>query len=436
MCGDVARSDKKANKMNEKQKRALEALDVLKVEFQTKSAELRAIIEAPERAPSLQGEATYTSPIEIEAWHGVKDPNAYIADGKVLFAPKFGEFDTTGKIEPGAWFSPDEKFALKYGQPVKFILTINNALRHEGPLSKIPDGYDAVYRTHGKGDSIADALEIAVFSPSQIRLATPIPENAIPLDAIGNAGQETQQPDAAVPSNISNAASRVRPREAIVFGKPLVGPSGARLVAYEWQWQPFEYIDKYGEERTARISDWEKAESSHDTGRDIVHQFTVQMPDDTSKTVSAESAIKLLGFNGGSSEFKATASGAKTLAKLRMQLEEGQQLLAARECDQAEVDALPLPAIERTDEKWWAMGDSRVRQMEGGNTINEERKRALIEGWRDNRMRERGWNDSVYGMRSKVNDLNARIARQEKKLGATLRPRDLFAYASSGKSNR
>lgn len=122
----------------------------------------------------------------VEVWHGVKKPDIYLANGRLLYAPSFGEFDTEGKIEPGAWFSTDERFARKYGHPVKFLLTVKKPLRHEGPLSEIPDGYDAVFRTHGKGSSLFDAIEIAVFSPDQISLAEPIPQDAVKLEEAQN----------------------------------------------------------------------------------------------------------------------------------------------------------------------------------------------------------------------------------------------------------
>ncbi|UDM18912.1 hypothetical protein [Vogesella sp. XCS3] len=118
----------------------------------------------------------------VEVWHGVKKPDIYLVNGRLFYTPNFDEFDTTGKIEPGAWFSTDEKFARKYGHPVKFLLAIKNPLRHEGPLSGIPDGYDAVFRTHGKGRSLFDALEIAVFNSKQISLAHPIPSGAVKLE--------------------------------------------------------------------------------------------------------------------------------------------------------------------------------------------------------------------------------------------------------------
>lgn len=220
---------------------------------------------------------------------------------------------------------------------------------------------------------------------------------------------------------LANAATRTYDKQAIVFDNPLVGPSGVKLVSYQWQWQPVSYVDQHGEDRTKRISDWEKAEVSGDTGREIVHQFQVVLPDGSAQLVSQESAIKVLGFaaDEGLSQFTAMASGVKTLARLRMQLAEGQAMLEARLKDQAEVDAFKLLPIERQDGNWWSMGDARVRQPQGGDAITDERKNALIGSWRDKRMAERGWTGEVYSLREILADVQNRLAKQEAKFQST-----------------
>lgn len=86
-------------------------------------------------------------------------------------------------------------------------------------------------------------------------------------------------------------------REPIAFSKPFVGRTGARLVGYEWPNEGEEYVDKRGNDRVRYISDWNYSEVNGETGRDIVHKFHVEMPDGERRTVSAESAAKLLGVS-------------------------------------------------------------------------------------------------------------------------------------------
>jgi len=142
-------------------------------------SQLEAIrIQSPDFVPAPAGpDANYSTDEHLlvnaqgEAlvfYNGVKDPDMRIENGKVIFTPKFRVFDTTGRIEPGAWFSPDPKVAQCYGTPVPFHLKAKSPLRFEGPLTHPPIGHDAVYRMRGKGDSLEKAWEIAVFSPDQI----------------------------------------------------------------------------------------------------------------------------------------------------------------------------------------------------------------------------------------------------------------------------
>lgn len=104
-------------------------------------------------------------------WHGVKDPDMRIEHGRVVFTPKFNVFDTTGRTEPGTYFSASEDVARHYGTPVPFYIKTETPLRHESPLSARPVDHDAIYRVRGKGDGIENAWEVAVFSPSQIKIA-------------------------------------------------------------------------------------------------------------------------------------------------------------------------------------------------------------------------------------------------------------------------
>ena len=99
--------------------------------------------------------------------------------------------------------------------------------------------------------------------------------------------------------------SRRYTAKPLVFQKPIVGPSGARIVSYNWTNKPVEYVDERGEDRVKRVSDWDYSNENEDTGRQIVHSFVVEMPDGTSRAVSAESAAKALGYPVG--KFKTEA---------------------------------------------------------------------------------------------------------------------------------
>jgi len=108
----------------------------------------------------------------LVVYHGIKGATfAGAKDGQVQWGLPFDEFDTDGKTEPGAYFTTDPKIASHYGVPVPFYLRAESPIREESPIQQKPDGADAIYRMRGKGDSIAQAFEIAVFDPSQIKSA-------------------------------------------------------------------------------------------------------------------------------------------------------------------------------------------------------------------------------------------------------------------------
>ena len=220
-------------------------------------------------------------------------------------------------------------------------------------------------------------------------------------------------------ANAAAAASRTRPRDTITFPNPVTGPSGQQLVAYTWQWKPMDLVDKRGEDITVRVSNWEEAATNPETGRDVVHQFVVRAPGGDEQTVSAESAMKLLGYvDAGTAKAPTSVmSAAKTLAKWRMAQAETKALLDRFGQDEAEVKALALPAMptEKDEKGWWNMGDASVRQIEAG-PLTEERKRALIGAWRDNRMQERGWKTSGDLLAGKAREIEDALKRAERKL--------------------
>jgi len=88
---------------------------------------------------------------------------------------------------------------------------------------------------------------------------------------------------------------RSRPREFMAFSKPYEGATGAKLVGYEWAQRKEEYVDRRGENRTRRVSDWDQAVKNLQTGRDVVHQFHITTKDGENHIVSAETAADMLG---------------------------------------------------------------------------------------------------------------------------------------------
>ncbi len=121
---------------------------------------------------------------------------------------------------------------------------------------------------------------------------------------------------------VASASSRFRPKETIIFEPPIIGKNGVKLVSYTWAWMPTSSTSREGDEVMKRVSDWTQAELSADSGRNVVHQYTVQYPDKTYKTVSAESVPVLLGYvdRKDLKSFPNLVTAAKTLAKQQMQL--------------------------------------------------------------------------------------------------------------------
>ena len=244
-------------------------------------------------------------------------------------------------------------------------------------------------------------------------------------EAIWQIGQGKEPDGRLLKKDAPTQARRTNPAQTIEFKNPIVGPSGEKLVSYTWQWKPFEYVDKTGEERTGKLSDWDKSAGNVDTGREVVHQFTVESKDGETRIVSAESAIAALGYADKVSEgsAKSAISAAKTLARNKMQLAELESALSAFMADQAEVNKLALPEVTRGIGGWWAMGDSTVRQTsqlfpnsQPGELL-PERMKVLEDGWRSNRLSERGWNLATENtLKEGIYDTNAQIKRAQAKL--------------------
>jgi hypothetical protein len=124
---------------------------------------------------------------------------------------------------------------------------------------------------------------------------------------------------------------------------------------------------------------------------------------------------------------KSAVSAAKTRSKLRAEL-----AVAKDEHDRAaaawrEVEALHPPQAELREEvpdargarQEWGMGDAHVWVLPGSR-FNDERRQALLSGWQNKRYRERGFELLPYSYKLRVDDLEDRLKKIERKLGALM----------------
>ena len=91
------------------------------------------------------------------------------------------------------------------------------------------------------------------------------------------------------------------------------------------------------------------------------------------------------------------------------------------------VEALQPPRAELEEEfeseygrrprQVWRMGDARVWTF---GEFDAERRQALLNAWRSDRYKERGFTLQPYSYKQKVDDLTDRLAKIEKKLSALM----------------
>lgn len=232
-----------------------------------------------------------------------------------------------------------------------------------------------------------------------------------------------------------SSSNRFRPTERLVFDKPIKGPNGADLIAYEWVYELIEEPAKEGDHIVKRISDWDKAISSADTGRGIVHQFEIRLSHGQIKLVSSESVLILLGYTERQSlkVFPSLVNAVKTLAKQKLQLQI--QIAQQKEYDEAKTRVLSgkkPPIIEKEYKARvdggttiYGMGDATVWQNDSSeyneekgnsvyfklNYIDDERKTVLEDSWLKSELKKLGVKKSYA-----VRDLQERISRQERKV--------------------
>ena len=240
--------------------------------------------------------------------------------------------------------------------------------------------------------------------------------------------------------NIFSASSRFRPSETIIFDNPIVGKNGAKLISYTWAYEWTEDWDNVkGETIERRISDWSNVDASSDTGRGIVHKFTVELPSGEFKTVSSESVLILLGYaeRNELKSFPSLVNAVKTLSKQKLQLAILEDKQKVYDEKLAEIKKLPLPEITKEPHEGrfankgkgvytWKMGDveqwSDVEVFENWLMIPIEKsdyemkyiKESLTNSWYDKRMKEAGQPSMSY--KGQIYDLKKRLERQERKV--------------------
>ena len=125
------------------------------------------------------------------------------------------------------------------------------------------------------------------------------------------------------------------------------------------------------------------------------------------------------------SRLKSAVSAAKTRSKLRAELALAREEHTRAAAAQKEVDALRPPSVELVEEvsdprgvrQVWSMGDANVWVLPGGK-FDGERRQALLNGWRSNRYRERGFTLPPYWYQQRAEDLADRLAKIERKISA------------------
>ena len=181
-------------------------------------------------------------------------------------------------------------------------------------------------------------------------------------------------------SDTDATLARMRTKGPVNFTKPYVGKTGAKLVGYEWVWTPIEIVDRRGEDRVLRVSDWERSITNPETNRQIVHHFFIETVNGEEREVSAETAAKLLGVTQSTVRRSAKKLLERAIAEAR---EEEAAVAYGEDLAQAQGYASPAAAIiegtriprvtyhgvvferERNDARWWeGRGDTNIRGRE------------------------------------------------------------------------
>lgn len=240
-----------------------------------------------------------------------------------------------------------------------------------------------------------------------------------------------------VESSVIAATSRTKMPTKHTFTPPIEGLNGSTLLSYEWAWKGAEKFNKHdGGLVATRISDWDKALASAETGRDLVHQFTVKTANGE-KVVSAESVVSVLGFTdkNGSGKMPSLVNSVKTLAKLQIQFNTANNLKQAYHDAKKEIESkspdFTVSNIERRE-------DGSVKQFEvkydgksliGSNfdrNVKSEKDFDRTENGRDSlnvRIKNNIIDKELYAMFGQIpysamdtTTLSAKIKKQEQKI--------------------
>jgi hypothetical protein len=316
------------------------------------------------------------------------------------------------------------------------VAEMNRRASVVGRAVSLQDRIDAVRRqVQSPGQLALDLSGGAATAANQSGNGEPCGQSWISRDKTCRKGQ-----GAASSADRPNEARRSKPKETILFPEPIVGPSGAKLTAYTWQWTLTEDVDHRGEPVEKRVSDWEKSIASVETGRNVVHQFHVDVDGET-RTVSAESALKLMGFLSDTDRkaFGSLKSSARTVARLRMAQQEVQQRAKRLEEDWQHVTQLKQPGITagewkpdpehpEYEDREWQMGDSveSEKRIRGRRHHSDDEMRSQVRGaWLNSQMMGRGWGEGRRwwrytrerdSLRRDQDELARRLAKAEAKL--------------------
>lgn len=112
----------------------------------------------------------------------------------------------------------------------------------------------------------------------------------------GVAGRETRRDASGQGSLFSRKVNEVPTKFAM--RSPIKGQNGAEIVGYEWRSMMGEkWSNREGGYVEARVSNWDDADKSTGTGREIVHVFYVKHPDGVIRPEGIRSAQSVLGIN-------------------------------------------------------------------------------------------------------------------------------------------
>lgn len=128
------------------------------------------------------------------------------------------------------------------------------------------------------------------------------------------------------------------------------------------------------------------------------------------------------------SRLKSAVSAAKTRSKLSAELAVAKDDHARALAAWREVEALSPPPAELLEEvavshgtrQIWGMGDAKVWTVPGAKGFDTERRQALLNSWRNNRYKERGFELPPYSYKQRVEDFTDRLKKIERKLGTLL----------------